>query len=77
MADYAAKQTNGAVVAVGDLVDPATQAVVINKNDTATTQAVQTAMQYLIDKGVWNQILTAWGIDTSQALKTATINPAE
>ena len=34
-------------------------------------------MQYLIDKGVWNQILTAWGIDTSQALKTATINPAE
>ena len=77
VADYAAKQTNGAVVAVGDLIDPATQAVVINKNDTATTQAVQKAMQYLIDKGVWNQILTAWGIDTSQALKTATINPAE
>ena len=77
VADYAAKQTNGAVVAAGDLVDPATQAIVINKNDTATTQAVQKAMQYLIDKGVWNQILTAWGIDTSQALKTATINPAE
>ena len=77
MADYAAKQTNGAVVAVGELVDPATQAIVINKNDAATTQAVQKAMQYLIDKGVWNQILTAWGIDTSQALKTATINPAE
>ena len=77
VADYAAKQTNGAVVAVGELVDPATQAIVINKNDAATTQAVQKAMQYLIDKGVWNQILTAWGIDTSQALKTATINPAE
>lgn len=75
VAGYAQSQTGGAVEVAGPVYDSAPQGVVIAKGDEATAKAVQAAVQYLMDQGVWDDILTTWGIDTSQALKTAEINP--
>lgn len=76
VAGYAQIQTGGAVETAGKVFDAAPQGIVIAKGDEATAKAVQAAVQYLMDEGIWNKILTAWGVDTSQALTTAEINPA-
>lgn len=75
VAGYAEAQTGGAVEVAGPVYDSAPQGAVIAKGDEATAKAVQAAVQYLMDQGIWNDILTTWGIDTSQALTTAEINP--
>ena len=41
----------------------------------AMTEAVQKAMQQLMDDGTWGEILDAWGIEGDAALKTAELNP--
>ncbi|MDO4242569.1 MAG: ABC transporter substrate-binding protein [Actinomyces sp.] len=76
VAGYAQIQTNGGVETVGEVIDSAPQGIVVAKDDEATAQAVQQAVQYLMDNGYWNEILETWSIDTSQALTTAEINPA-
>lgn len=75
VAGYAEAQTGGAVEVTGPVYDSAPQGAVIAKGDEATAKAVQAAVQYLMDQGIWNDILTTWGIDTSQALDKAEINP--
>ncbi|WP_308651858.1 ABC transporter substrate-binding protein [uncultured Actinomyces sp.] len=76
VAGYAQIQTGGAVETAGKVFDAAPQGIVIAKGDEATAKAIQAAVQYLMDEGIWNDILTSWGVDTSQALTTAEINPA-
>ncbi|VEG25825.1 ABC transporter substrate-binding protein [Actinomyces howellii] len=76
VAGYAQIQTNGGVEVVGEVIDAAPQGIVVAKGDDATAQAVQQAVQYLMDNGHWTAILETWSIDTSQALTTAEINPA-
>ena len=76
VASYAVTQTDGAVEVVGDQVDAAPEAVVVAKDDEATAQAVQQALQYLMDHGYLAQILTSWGMGSDEALTTAEINPA-
>ena len=76
VASYAVTQTDGAVEVVGDQVDAAPEAVVVAKDDEAMAQAVQQALQYLMDHGYLAQILTSWGMGSDEALTTAEINPA-
>lgn len=76
VAGYAQIKTGGAVETVGKVFDAAPQGIVIAKGDEATAKAIQAAVQYLMDEGIWNDILKTWGVDTSQALTTAEINPA-
>ena len=47
----------------------------INKNDEQLTQAVQKAMQYLMDNGYLKDILATYGAQDA-ALTTAELNPA-
>lgn len=75
VAGYAQLQTGGQVETAGEVVDSAPQGVVVSADDTATAEAVQKALQYLMDEGMWLEILTTWGIDESQALNSAEINP--
>ncbi len=75
VAGYAQIQTGGAVETTGKVVDAAPQGIVVAKDDEATAQAVQQAVQFLMDSGEWDKILEHWGVDSSQALKTAEINP--
>ena len=75
VADYASAQTNGQMEVVGGIRDAAPQGIVIKQDDAAMTEAVQKAMQQLMDDGTWGKILDAWGIDTEAALATAELFP--
>ena len=50
-------------------------AIAIKKGDSQTTEAVQKAMQKLMDDGTYTKILQHWGVE-SGALDKAEINPA-
>ena len=49
--------------------------IAIKKGDSQTTEAVQKAMQKLMDDGTYTKILQHWGVE-SGALDKAEINPA-
>ncbi|MDO5678136.1 MAG: ABC transporter substrate-binding protein [Propionibacteriaceae bacterium] len=76
VADYASALTNGQLEVVGGIRDAAPQGIVVAKADAELTEAVQKAMQHLMDDGTWVAILKAWGVDESAALTTAELNPA-
>ena len=75
VADYASAQTNGQMEVVGGVLDAAPQGIVVAQSDAELTKAVQQAMQYLMDQGIWTRILPSWGVDESAALDTAELNP--
>ena len=66
--------TDGAVETLGEVEDAAPQGVVLKKN-AETAAAIKAALQYLMDKGILDEILQSWGVEGA-ALKEATINPA-
>jgi amino acid ABC transporter substrate-binding protein, PAAT family (TC 3.A.1.3.-) len=72
---YTANLSSGKIEQVGDVVDSAPQGVAVNKNDEQLTQAIQKAMQYLMDNGYLKDILTTYGAQDA-ALTTAELNPA-
>ena len=72
---YTASLSGGQIEQVGDVVESAPQGVAINKNDEQLTQAVQKAMQYLMDNGYLTDILAKYGAQDA-ALTTAELNPA-
>lgn len=74
VAGYAVEQTGGQVEIVGALEDALPQAIVMSKSDPRLTAAVQAAVQYLMDSGIWTRILETWGIHDA-ALTTAALNP--
>ncbi|WP_231979966.1 transporter substrate-binding domain-containing protein [Tessaracoccus coleopterorum] len=75
VADYASTLTNGQMEIVGGIRDAAPQGIVVAQDDTAMTEAIQKAMQSLMDDGTWGKILDAWGIEANAALTTAELNP--
>jgi polar amino acid transport system substrate-binding protein len=75
VAGYAVKLTNGTLQTIGKAVDVAPEGIIIKKGDDATAQAVQKALQKLIDDGTYAKILNQWGV-TSGAIDKAEINPA-
>jgi len=58
---YAVAQTDGALAELGDITDAAPYGIVIAKPDVALVQAVQAAVQHLIDTGTMAQIAEQWG----------------
>lgn len=72
--DYAVHLTNGQMEAVGAARDAANQGVVVSKDDAELTEAIQKATQYLMDQGIWKDILSHWGIDTKAGLTKAELN---
>jgi polar amino acid transport system substrate-binding protein len=72
---YAIKQTNGKLQQVGDVYDSAPYGIVVPKDSGSYAKAIQGAVQKLIDGGVYQSILTKWGVQGG-AVKTAAINPA-
>jgi polar amino acid transport system substrate-binding protein len=71
---YAVGQSGGKLELLGDITDSAPEAVVVAKADMEMTNAVQAALQKLMDDGTLKAILGAWGNESS-ALATAEINP--
>ena len=73
---YAISQTGGELESLGDIEGVAKQGVAIAKGDEAMDQAVQQAMQKLMDDGTYMNILKHWGTETG-ALDKAEINPTD
>ncbi|MHA7134351.1 ABC transporter substrate-binding protein [Oerskovia turbata] len=72
---YAVAQTGGQIETIGDIFADSLHGIAIAKSDTALTQAVQAAVQKLMDDSDYTAILDAWG-NTSGAVTTAELNPA-
>ena len=63
-------------VTTGKATGMAKEAVAVKKGDTATAQAVQKALQKLIDDGTYMKILKHWGVE-SGAIDKSEINPID
>lgn len=71
-AEYA-KESPGKYEVLPGQYDAAPWGIAIDKSDDQLTQAVQKALQELIDDGKYMQILKRWGVAGS-AVKSATVN---
>jgi polar amino acid transport system substrate-binding protein len=74
--DYAVKQTDGAVEVVGEPYDSAPYGIALKKGQGSYGQAIQGAVQAIIDDGTYAKILAKWGLNTAGAVKKAELNPA-
>jgi len=72
--DYAIKTTDGGIEAIGTPYDTAPYGIVLNKGQTDFTQAVQGAVQSLMEDGTYLQILDKYGV-ANGAIPSAEINP--
>lgn len=73
---YAIKQTGDTLETLGEDTGVVPEAVAIKKGDTKTAEAVQRAIQKLMDDGTYKKILDTWGVG-SGAIDKAEINPAD
>jgi polar amino acid transport system substrate-binding protein len=73
---YALKSTGGVFKKVGSDLETAPYGIVIPKNAGTLKDAVQAAVQKLIDDGNYTKILNNWGV-TSGAVTQAKINDAQ
>ncbi|NMM94154.1 ABC transporter substrate-binding protein [Bifidobacterium oedipodis] len=76
VAGYAISQTDGSIEAYGEDVGVTKQGVAIKKGDSATAEAVQKAIQKLMDDGTYSKLLDHWGV-SSGAIDKAEINPTD
>jgi len=58
---YAVAQTDGALEELGEVMDAAPYGIVIAKPDVELAQAVEAAVQHLIDTGTMAEIAEHWG----------------
>ena len=72
---YTSSQSAGKIEQLGDTFESAPQGVAVAKDDAQLAEAVQKAMQYLMDNGYLKDILTTYGAQDA-ALTTAELNPA-
>ena len=76
VAGYAISQTAGQLEALGDVEGVAKQGIAIKKGDQQLDEAVQKAVQKLMDDGTYMKILKHWGVE-SGAVDKAEINPTD
>ncbi|KAA8819510.1 ABC transporter substrate-binding protein [Bifidobacterium rousetti] len=74
VAGYAITQTGDTLEALGEDVGVTPEAVAIKKGDSKTAEAVQKAIQKLMDDGTYKKILDTWGV-SSGAIDKPEINP--
>jgi len=72
---YAVKQSKGKLQLAGDIYGAAPYGLAVAKTNTGLEQALQKAVQVMIDNGTYKQILTKWGVEAG-AIDKATINAA-
>lgn len=72
---YTSAQSAGKIEQLGDTFESAPQGVAVAKDDAQLAEAVQKAMQYLMDNGYLKDILASYGAENA-ALTTATLNPS-
>ena len=73
IAGYAIAQTDGQLEMLGKVEGVAPEGIVIKKGDSQMDEAVQKAVQKLIDDGTYLKILKYWGVEDG-AIETSEIN---
>jgi polar amino acid transport system substrate-binding protein len=73
--DYAIKQNNGTLQSLGAPYDSAPYGVALKKGQGTFAQAVQGAVQSLIDDGTVKKILAKWGMNPVGVPAKSEINP--
>jgi polar amino acid transport system substrate-binding protein len=73
---YAVKQSSGKLQLAGNLYGAAPYGLVVAKTNTGLRDALQKAIQSMMDDGTYLQILQKWGVEAG-ALKQATVNGAQ
>ncbi len=73
---YAVKQSNGKLQLAGDIYGAAPYGFVVAKDAGTLKQALQKAVQSMIDDGSYKQVLDKWGVGAG-GLTQATINGAQ
>ncbi|MFD6140672.1 ABC transporter substrate-binding protein [Promicromonospora sp. NPDC060271] len=73
---YAVEQTSGEVETIGEINDAAPYGIVVAQDDAELTEAVQAALQKLIDEGTLEEIFAGWGSE-GVVVDEAELNPAE
>jgi polar amino acid transport system substrate-binding protein len=71
---YAIKQSGGKLQQAGNIIEAAPYGWPIKKG-SGLVQAMQKAVQSLMDNGTYDQICRKWGVQSGE-IKTATINGA-
>lgn len=71
---YAIAQSDGKLEPLGEVRQISPQGVVVSKDDAALTEALQKALQKLIDDGTYLEILEAWD-NADGAVTEAVLNP--
>lgn len=71
---YTVELSGGKLEQVGDVIESEPQGIVVAKDDTELANAIQKAMQYLIDNGYLTKILAAYGAENA-GLTKAELNP--
>lgn len=71
---YAIARSDGKLEALGEVRQISPQGIVVAKDDAALTEAIQAAVQKLIDDGTYLEILEAWD-NADGAVDEAVLNP--
>ncbi len=71
---YAAQQTRGQIVTIGEITYPSPNGIAVAKGETAWAQLVADTVNALIADGHYAKILEKWGI-SSAAIARAEVNP--
>ncbi len=71
---YSITLAQGQLEQVGEVIESVPQGIALAKNDEQLAQAVQAALQYLMDEGYFKKILAPYGAEDC-ALTTAELNP--
>ena len=75
VAGYAIAQTDGQLETLGKAEGVAPEGIVIKKGDTQMDEAVQKAVQKLIDDGTYMKILKYWGVEDGAITKSEINTP--
>jgi polar amino acid transport system substrate-binding protein len=71
---YAVSQTKGQLELLGDIYDSAPYGYVVAKDQTQFADAIQKALQSLIQDGTYKKVLAKWGVEAG-AIDNPTVNP--
>ncbi len=71
---YAVSKLKDKIEVAGDAFDVAPYGIAVDKG-SPLAQAIQAALQSLVDDGTYTEILTKWGVDAG-AVDSITINAA-
>ncbi|CAL8976795.1 Membrane-bound lytic murein transglycosylase F [Tessaracoccus sp. O5.2] len=74
VASYSVALTNDQLEVVGGVRDAAPQGIVVAQDDAELAEAIQRAVQQLMDDGTWAAILDSWGVSEA-GLETAELFP--